>query len=187
MNDPHPEIIDIEIDHENLCKYLRQTWLKVWVLTLSTLGAGFGLIAGIERIENGEFDGIPAILVELAIGVLTGTIIAAIIALFLYLLLSHFKAKKISEAQQLRVEGAYLRIIQSRLGSIIDQKIHFRAVTDFSTIENPRMKKFGIKTLQMNTSGGGPAGLIRIDGIIDCDKVRDMLADIDRLRENEKH
>jgi len=37
--------------------------------------------------------------------------------------------------------------------------------------------------LQMTTTGGGPQMLIQIPGLDDCEKTRDMLAEIDSLRE----
>jgi putative N-acetylmannosamine-6-phosphate epimerase len=83
---------------------------------------------------------------------------------------------------QVRVEGSFLRIIQ-KVPALQDRKLHFRAIVDYATVEGSLMRRFGIMTLQMTTTAGGAASTIRIDGLRDCTKVRDMLAEIDSIRE----
>lgn len=185
MNDPHPKSIKVAIDRESLRKYLRRTWLRSWLFGLGFLGAFFGLSSRIGRLEDGDFDGWAHLAYLLISGVVFGILISSCIAFVLYFLLSHFRAKRIAETQSIRVEGAFLQIRQHMGSTKLDRKIHFRAVTDFSVIEDKRMKRYGIKALQMNTTGGSPSGLIRIDGVKDCDRVRDMLAEIDSIRENQ--
>ncbi|MDA3872613.1 MAG: hypothetical protein PF795_01455 [Kiritimatiellae bacterium] len=185
MTDPHPTSFEIEIDRESLCKYLRYTWLRGWTFAISFFGLLFGLIFSLERIADGKFEGLHHLIFLLTTGPIYGILIGMAVAIVLYFMLCHFRAKRISETLSLKVDGAFLQITQHLIGSKIDRKIHFRAVTDFSVIEDNRMRKYNIKALQMNTTGGSPTGLIRIDGVKDCDNVRDMLAEIDSLRENQ--
>ncbi len=185
MKDEHPHTIQIEIDREGLRKYFRKTWLQQWLWGLSIFGILFGVIIPLESIENGKVDG-PLHLIQLLLtGAFFGLLLSTSIALTAYFICSHSKARKIADSQTLTVEGAFLRITKQTALMKVDRKIHFRAVIDFSIIEDSRMEKYGIKALQMNTTGGSAQSLLRIDGIKECDKVRDMLAEIDHLRENQ--
>jgi hypothetical protein len=47
------------------------------------------------------------------------------------------------------------------------------------------MQYFGIEALQMTTIAGGQNAALTIAGVKDCTKIRDMLSEIDRLRENQ--
>lgn len=185
MDDTHPNFFEIEIDRDGLRSYFRRSWLRAWLLSLSFFGGLFGFLSSIGRIEDGGAGSLGHLVFLLISGIVYGILIGAVIALLLYFLLSHFRAKKISEAQYIRVEGAYLQVAHLAGSTRVNRKIHFRAMTDFSLIENKRMQRYGIKALQMNTTGGGPGSLIRIDGVKDCDRVRDMLAEIDSIRENQ--
>lgn len=183
MADPYPENIEIEIDHEGLCKYLRLTWFKALAVLFLFFGGLLGFVGPLEDIEKSEFQGIPWLIMKLGSGVLVGALIGVLIAVVIYFLFCHSKAKKVSQMLECRVEGAFLKVVHYSGFNKLDRKIHFRAVTDFSIIDDRRMQKFGIKALQMNTTGGSSTGLIRVDGIRDCEKVRDMLAEIDSQRE----
>jgi hypothetical protein len=184
MKDSYPECIDIDIDRKNLLKYLRITWLLGWVLGLGAFGLLIGSISTLDEIEKGGFESINDLLCDLLYGAVAGALIAALFGFILYLALGYFRAKRAAEMIQLKVEGPFLRVVQSGLIGVVDRKIHFRAIIDFSTVNNRRMSKYGINTLQMNTVGGGPTGMIRIDGVKNCDQVRDMLAEIDHIRGN---
>ena len=47
------------------------------------------------------------------------------------------------------------------------------------------MQWFGVEGLQMRTIAGGQDAKVTIEGVKDCTKIRDMLSEIDRLREDE--
>lgn len=160
------------------------SWYRSWVLALGFIGGLFGLISPIERIENGRTEGIRDIVFQLSLGVLYGILISTVIATILYFIFSHFRAKKISESQALEVEGPFLHVSQNAGFVKQDRKIHFRAITDFSVIEDKRMRRYGIQALHMNTTSGSQTGFIRVDGVKEGDQMRDLLAEIDILREN---
>ena len=46
------------------------------------------------------------------------------------------------------------------------------------------MRRFGVHALQMGTNGSGITSIILIPGVTDALKARDLLIDIDRIREN---
>mgnify|MGYP006282747699 CR=1 FL=1 len=184
MNDPHPHSFKIEIDRDGLRKYLMHSWYRSWVLALGFLGGLFGLISPIGRIENGRVEGVGHVVFLLFLGILVGVLISTVIATLLYFMFSHSKAKRISESQALEVEGPFLHVSQNSDSVKQDRKIHFRAVTDFSLIEDKRMEKYGIQALHMNTTSGSQTGFIRVDGVKEGNKIRDILAEIDSIREN---
>ena len=67
---------------------------------------------------------------------------------------------------------------------MIDRKLHFRAIVDYATTQDALMRRFDLHALQMTTTAGGPKSTLTIPGVKDCLKVRDILSDVDRLREN---
>ena len=66
-----------------------------------------------------------------------------------------------------------------------DRKLHFRSIVDYATTQDSLMRRFGIHALQMATTAGGQNTNLIIPGVKDCLRVRDLLADIDRQRENQ--
>ncbi|RYD45470.1 MAG: hypothetical protein EOP83_30905 [Verrucomicrobiaceae bacterium] len=103
--------------------------------------------------------------------------------LVVYLLFHHRQSRRHAETLEVSVEGSYLRIRHGGR-STSDRKIHFRSIVDYDARQSSFMRLFGIHSLFMNTSGGGPGSVIVIPGIKDCLQVRDMLSEIDSLREN---
>lgn len=181
--DSHPRQIAFEFDRENLRRYLRLRGLALWSLGLGGLGATFGFITAMDMLQRGNAalaDKFPKALTVFA-GVGASGIILGLIC---YLLFSHRQAVTHSRSISLEVDGAFLRI---REGGLLktDRKIHFRSVVDYSLVESPLLRRFGLKTLRMTVPVGAPAGLIQINGLRNCEAVRDQLAEIDALRETE--
>ena len=81
-----------------------------------------------------------------------------------------------------QVEGAFLHIVQENYARV-DRKLHFRSIVDYAAVDDILMRRFGLMALRMNTTGGGLDSTINLIGIKDCLKVRDMLAEIDSIRE----
>ena len=183
MGDAYPEVIDFEVDRDNLRRYLCASWFQGWLIAFSCMGSFFGMVSGIEVLESGSVNSIQQIVMTLFIRVLLGAGIGALVATGFYFFLSRSRAKRSAESLSLRVEGAFLCLVQQSAKGVMDHKIHFGALTDFAVLETPRMRRYGIQALVMHTTSCGPAGVLRVEGICDCPKVRDTLADIDRLRE----
>ncbi len=112
----------------------------------------------------------------------TGIVMGMALGVLIYLAISHREAARLAESQRLRVEGPFLRIIRGGWGQS-DQKIHFRALVDYTVIVTPLMRRFGIAALRMTTTASQPNGFLVIHGIADAESVRDQLAEIDSLRE----
>jgi membrane protein YdbS with pleckstrin-like domain len=183
MNDSYPDTLEFEIDRDALRRYLRVKWFLSWVGGLAFFGGmiGFGSVTG--RLDNHDYSGILDLLALLATGIGRGLAGAFILSAILYLLLSHRLAAVEAASLRVIVEGAFLRIVQH--GYVrMDRKLHFRSIVDYTTLEGPLMRRFGIMALHMTTTGGGNQAGLQIFGIRACPDARDKLAEIDALREN---
>ena len=183
MSDSYPEHLAVEIDRQRLKTYLRTKWLLSWVLSLGFFGGLFGLAsigAAFDRGFTSWSAGVALVAKCVAIGI--GA--SSLLALLLYLILSHRLASRFAGSLELSVEGAFLHIRQ-HTSILTDRKLHFRSIVDYATTQDLLMRHFGLHALQMTTTAGGPTSTINIPGVKDCLRVRDVLADIDHLRENQ--
>ena len=183
MSDQYPSTLNIEIDRDRLRNYLRVKWLLAWVFPLSFFGGLFGFGSINKALDHGIVSRTDAVLLFLR-GAGTGIGIALLVALFLYLLLSHRLASRLAGSLEVSVEGAFLRVRQ-HASVMSDRKLHFRSIVDYATTQDFLMRYFGIYALQMATTAGGQNSNLIIPGVKDCLSVRDLLADIDRQRENQ--
>ena len=180
MNDTHPENISLEIDRPKLRRYLRLHWLRNWSFALGALGALFGFMPVAHALDEDRHTGeeILSIAVRnIGISLLAGLLLAAL----LYLIFSHRQAARYARTLAIDVEGPFLRI-RYQLSACVDRKLHFRNLMDYAVVETPFMRKMGVMELRMTgvTMPGHPP----IVGVKDCAAARDLLAEIDRLREN---
>jgi hypothetical protein len=182
MTDSYPEHFAIEIEREQLRRYLRARYLLSWILCLGFFGGLFGFASATAELDRGIESWQAA--VGLAVMHITiGVGISTLIALCLYLLLSHYYAARFASSIELAVEGAFLRIRQHTYISS-DRKLHFRSIVDYTATQDFLMRYFGIHALQMTTIAGGPTSKIYVPGVKDCLRVRDLLAHIDQKREH---
>ncbi len=183
MSDQYPETITIEIDRDRLRNYLRAKGLFSWALVLSLFGGLFGLSGVANALDHGLSSRAEGALI-LFKSVGTGVGISLLVALFCYLIFTHRIATRQARTLQVSVEGAFLRVRQ-HTAVLSDRKLHFRSIVDYATTQDFLMRQFGIYALQMSTTAGGQNTNLVIHGIKDCLRVRDDLADIDRLRETQ--
>lgn len=114
---------------------------------------------------------------------------AAILLLFVsvatlcYFIFSHRVAARSACGLEVRVEGAYLRVIDYTPYRI-DRKLHFRVLVDYAVIDGPLLRRHGLQILRISTTAIGAGGFINIPGVKNCEAVRDQLAEIDAQREN---
>ncbi len=181
-SDPYPSQFAIEIDRDNLRKYYRVQWLLQW-LCLGFFGIYIGGFASTAEIERGSKFGWNAASI-VARDAAIGMAVSLIVAILLYLYFSHRRAARYADSLEISVEGSFLRIRQ-QTKSFLDRKLHFRAIVDYAVTQNALMHWCCIEALQMTTMSGGVHSTIRVPGVKDCLKVRDILAEIDRLREDQ--
>jgi len=183
VKDIYPENIEIHINRDALRRYLRVKWLLIWMGGLSLFAFLFGMAVLTDVLDNSVGIGIQETIFRIVKGIVEIFLVVEGIATCLYFMFSHHLAARMSKGLRVSVEGAFLRIIQT--GYIrVDRKLHFRSIVDYATVQGRLMRRFGIIALQMATTGGGNQSTIQIAGIQDCEKVRDMLAEIDSMREN---
>jgi hypothetical protein len=183
MPDTYPPNLEIEIDRPRLTTYLRVQWLLGWICICFMFGFMFAIMAASIAAEHVES---PWVLKAIAGAAAFFICLAACLLLagLLYFLFSHCLAARFAQELRVTVEGPFLRIHQYLIATT-DHKLHFRAIVDYAAIQDPLMRLFGLHALQMTTTGSGPSGMIKVPGVKECLKIRDMLSEIDRLRENE--
>lgn len=186
MNDPYPPHLTIEIDRKRLAKYLCFKWLLMWVF----LCTFFGFISGMGNIVNTlegrrppKIASLNDLLLLISSELAMHIGIAFLIAVLLYFIFSHRFALRSAASLEVSVEGPFLHLRQHAT-LLIDRKLHFRSIVDYATTQDFWMRQFDISSLQMTTTAGGPQSTVTIPGVKDCLKVRDMLSEIDRQREN---
>ena len=114
---------------------------------------------------------------------LSGAAIGCCIGVLLYFITTHFVAKWAAQNVRLIVEGPYLRLVSGGI-FVSDRRMHFRTISDYTTHAGPLLRRFGMKTLSFTAAGSRNSLPTRIAGLVDPDKVRDALCEIDAAREN---
>jgi len=183
MIDDYPDTIELDIDRDALRSYLRTRWFISWVAGLGFIGGTLGFLTVTSRLDNYDYNGIQEFLSLLVMGVCGWLLVSLVLSTILYFLLSHRHAAIVATTLRVIVEGGFLRII-SHDPARMDRKIHFRSIVDYTIFEDALMRRFGIKALQMTTTGGGNQASLQILGLRECQDARDKLASIDALREN---
>lgn len=185
MNDPYPNDIEIEIDRAGMCRYLRLQAILVLTGLLGFLGSMFGWMFSTGRNNRANLssaaDYVQSFFTGLGLGALTGLLLAFLI----YLVVYHFPSKKIAAALHVSVEGQFLRVTEGFLHRR-DRKLHFRAIVDYTCYQGPLMRYCGITGITMTTTAGGQNSSLNVLAVKDATKIRDLLSEIDRLREDEK-
>ena len=182
MADSFPQRLEITIDRVRLRNYLRIKWLLAWIVLLTAVGACVGAARVSKSVEQQNLTvGQAAVILATAGGI--GGVLGLGIGIALYLALSHWLAKRFADNLEVSVEGAFLRIRQQGL-LLTDRKLHFRAIVDYAVVQGGLMRWFGIEALQMRTIGGGPTPFLTVEGVKNCLATRDLLSEIDQLREN---
>lgn len=113
----------------------------------------------------------------------TGIPIGCCIGVLMYLLTTHFYAKWAAQNLRLIVEGPYLRLVSGGI-FVSDRRMHFRTISDYTTHAGPLLRRLAMKTLSFSATGSRNSLPTRIAGLVDPDKVRDALCEIDAAREN---
>ncbi len=184
MSDSYPENLSFEIDRVALRKYLRAQWLLLWLYPLAFLGVLFGFVLFSNQLEKGRLAS-GEILAAAVFSIGGGLAVGASLGLAGHFIFTYRSSRRFADTVELSVEGPFLRL-RHQSKRRMDRKLHFRSIVDFVCAEDSLMRRYGIQSLQLTTTSGGPhghGGLV-INGLKDCLKVRDILAEIDRQREH---
>jgi len=100
----------------------------------------------------------------------------------LYFSYFHWAAIRAAANVRLLVEGPYLRLVSG--GYIVtDQRFHFRDVSSYGTIQGPFLRHYHVESLCFRVHCRASNPPILVAGIVDADRVRDILCEIDASRE----
>jgi membrane protein YdbS with pleckstrin-like domain len=182
MTDPYPQNFPIEIEHDKLCRYLRTAHLIGWGSLLVVFASMIGIMAHTGEHNRANINSMSDVWREFFLGLGIGAASGVILALIVYVPL-HFLIKKEADGLCVSVEGQFLHIVQGR-SFRRDRKIHFRAIVDYACFQGPLMRRCGITGIMMHTMAGSQGAVIRILAVKDAERIRDVLSDVDRLREN---
>lgn len=198
MSDPYPSTLEIEIDRVALRKYLRRMWFSAWAVPLCLFGGmiGFGRVVDALDHQRSSAGRVARELFErtyptradiwfhIAMWSVVGALIGLVVAALGYFVFCHRAAARRAASLQVTVEGAFLRIRQD-IFVRSDRKLHFRSIVDYEVTQDFAMRRAGIEALRLRTTSGTPHSILTIPAVKDCLKVRDMLSEIDALREKE--
>jgi hypothetical protein len=181
--DKFPEQIEFEIDREKLFRYRRRQLIYGCLgipLLLSTILA-IAIFGGrVEKqppwtVEQLVWMGLLYFGVALAAGALVGIAV--------YFVFVRRELTLSVRNLRLVVEGPFLRIVSG--GSFVsDRRIHFRAISNYSTYDSPLLQDYGMKLLSFQVCGDSDSRATSVAGLKNPDEVRDALCEIDASREN---
>jgi hypothetical protein len=114
---------------------------------------------------------------------LTGLAVGSLIGCLIYVVGFHLTSIYAAKNLRLVVEGAYLRLVT---GSVfpIDYRLHFKDLRDYTIYSGPVLSRFGLGMLSFRISNSPQSIRYYVVGLVDANKVRDHLCEIDSAREN---
>ncbi|WP_146517659.1 hypothetical protein [Rubripirellula amarantea] len=118
----------------------------------------------------------------LTVYLIAGCVVCALFGSILYF--SYFRPSARLQAANLRVmvDGPYLRLVTGGF-ILLDQRFHFRDVSSYGTIQGPLLRRHGLKSLTFRMQGRPSTPPLSVAGLVDPDRVRDVLCEIDASRE----
>jgi hypothetical protein len=118
----------------------------------------------------------------LSVYLLAGLVACAVFGSVLYFAYFGPSARLKAKNLRLMVDGPYLRLVSGGF-VLLDQRFHFRDVSSYSTVQGPFLRRNGLKTLCFRVQGRSATPPLSVTGLIDADRVRDVLCEIDASRE----
>ncbi len=180
--DEFPDRLEFEIDRPLLLRY----WRIQAIFACCTVALPWGILIGAMLAQAyGELHGTRNGLNWLAInttGLASGGAAGIVVGLAVYLAVLHLPIKLAACKIRLVVDGSYLRVVSGTF-FISDRRIHFRAISDYSTHDGLLLRQLGLKRLSFRVCGGNHARAFSIVGLNDAEAVCDQLCSIDAARE----
>ncbi len=183
MSDQHPHSLRIEIDRPRLKKYLRLKSFPALLVPIVVFGALIGF-SSISKRADGSKIAREEVVFLIAKSFAEGAGVGVGLTLLIYFPFAHPLADRRADTLDVSVEGSFLRLRQHTIIKT-DRKLHFRSIVDYATTQSFLMRWCEVQALQMTTTAGGQNPPILIPGVMDCLKIRDLLAEIDSQREHQ--
>ena len=111
-----------------------------------------------------------------------GLVACALFGSVLYFTYFRPSARLTAQNLRLMVDGPYLRLVSGGF-VLLDQRFHFRDVSSYGTIQGPFLRRHGLKSLCFRVHGRSTTPPLLVTGLVDADRVRDVLCEIDTCRE----
>ena len=181
MKDTYPQNFALEIDREALAEYKKAQSLLSLALALGGISVLVGLFLFGGLSERGLWHGWPMGLLALFLSVLACFVVAMALTWVSHITFGRRNAEEFARTLEVRVEGPFL-VIREGNKYKTDRKLHFRAIVDYTVIEDWMMSSHGVKALSMTTTSSAQQP-VKIHGLKNCEQVRDQLAEIDAMRE----
>src|SRR5258708_6523170 len=134
MSDTYPANITIEIDRPLLRRYLRMKWSRGLVILIALLCGIFGFAGSVDHLPDHITSPVGAALFVAEVLAIS-LALSLVVSVILYFLFVHRSVVRYAESLHLSVEGPFLRIREHGL-VLIDRKIHFRSIHDYSTLQD---------------------------------------------------
>jgi hypothetical protein len=183
IEDPFPHEIEFEIDRERLLRYmLIQARIGCFVLTfpISLLLAVAFFNARMAPYPNA---GIWFQFGWFSIYMMGCFLVCGVFCQILYLAYFRPSARLKAKNLQLMVEGPYLRLVSGGY-MLVDQRFHFREICSYTTVQGPLLRRHGMKSLRIRLNGHSTTPPLTVTGLIDVDRVRNVICEIDASRES---
>jgi membrane protein YdbS with pleckstrin-like domain len=185
MVDSYPQQFEIEIERDKLCRYFRLQSLLGWTGVGMGIGAFFGLMSCIGAANRSNLNSVADFWLWGFLGLGCGALIGLCVGATTYGVVNHYPSKKKAHLICVSVEGAYLRIQEGFLFRR-DTKSHFRSIVNYTLCQGPLMRYCGIHAIDLSTTAGIRGIPVRILAVKDAPNMRDVLSEIDRLREDQE-
>lgn len=182
FKDRFPLEIEFEVDRERLLRYLLiQARIGCFGLVLP-----FALCFAVAFFNSHLAPYRPAgfwfqfgwLVIYLLGGVLACVVFGAVLYFSYFQPSARLKAKNL----RLMVDGPYLRLVSGGF-VVLDQRFHFRDVSCYATLQGPLLRRCLLKSLCFRVQARSTTPPLRVTGLVDADRVRDVLCEIDASRE----
>ena len=180
----------IEFNREGIRRYRR--WQGLWIgyLAVGPFFAFLGLMSGLPNKNNGiAYAGIMDMAMSLIARASIAYAIGFTICLIIIMLTVGRTARRYANGIAARVTGPYLNVVETRLMSSCDRKIHFNQLMDYSVIQDPEMRRAGISAIRIGMNYVIQNGnrnynsYITLPGVVNALATRDKLIELDAERE----
>ena len=188
MAEHFPHTIPIEIDRAGYYRYLRIASVIRWTFVCTLIGASVGAVVFMNGEPAGEVMSHADIRSLLLGGFGGGAVGGLLVGGLGYVVCGRTLAKRTAIALEVTIEGPFLRIAEG-VWTRCDRRLHFKTIDDYTCCQGPLMRWCGISLISLRRdliANGRALPGICIPAAKDPIRTRDLLSEIDRIREGEQ-
>ena len=188
MAERYPHTIPIEIDRAGYCRYLRIGSVISWTFVCLLIGIAIGMLVSLNGEPASQAMSDADIRSLLLSGLGVGGVAGLLMGGLGYVVWGRRLAKRKANALNVSIEGPFLRIADG-VWMRCDRRLHFKTIDDYTCCQGPLMRWCGISIISLQRSmlaNGRPLQGICIPAAKDPIRTRDLLSEIDSIREGEQ-